>query len=258
MESSEFESSKVSQKIIDEMRKSGVITRMRTDLGADMVEMTPSMLQIILTIVALAVRATVTDYDIHLVADQYDYASDALEVALDTLAEATPKSSRTHGGFYHASWPAYSFGIQQTPPIGSVLTADIEDVGIDLTGVPLDEVLDYRIQHGHLYRAYARNLRNFVTDLASAMPQEQDNMLWDRIEEIADHAAALRKARRGLIRPAAAFAMSVAGATWTIRQGDPLGAIFAALSALAGFAKPPQPTSAFTYLFGVRDISRAK
>jgi hypothetical protein len=253
-----IESSEVSQKIIDEMLKSRVVTCRRPDLGSDMVEMTPLTLKIVLTIVALTVRATATDYDIHLVTDYYGKTSDALKAALCSLHEATPASSLARRGLYTmpAGWRR-DLAISTPPPVGLALAADIEDVGIDLTGVPLDEVLDYRTQHGDRYRAYARALRNFATDLASVTPQEQDNLLRDRIEEIADHAAALRKARRALIRPAAAFAMSAAGAAWTIHQGDSIGAIFAALSALAGFAKPSQPSSAFTYLFGVRNIPRA-
>jgi hypothetical protein len=47
-----------------------------------------------------------------------------------------------------------------------VVEADIETIGIDLTKVPLDEVLDFRKQHGSQFRDYARELRDFTLHLS--------------------------------------------------------------------------------------------
>jgi hypothetical protein len=43
-----------------------------------------------------------------------------------------------------------------------IITDDLRHVGIDLQLVPLDEVLDFRRQHGAEYRSYSRDVRRFV------------------------------------------------------------------------------------------------
>jgi hypothetical protein len=101
----------------------------------------------------------------------------------------------------------YTHRTHKIPTVGFVLSSDLKDVGIDLTRVPLDEVLDYRSQHGERYRAYARTLREFAVDLASASPESRERMVRDRTEEIADFATELRAARRSFARPGVAFAL---------------------------------------------------
>lgn len=53
------------------------------------------------------------------------------------------------------------------PIAGHVVALDLEQVNMDLGPVPLDEVLAFSPQHGAEHRAYARNLRQFVPDVAS-------------------------------------------------------------------------------------------
>jgi hypothetical protein len=143
------------------------------------------------------------------------------------------------------------------PSTGFVVTADIERVGIDLTRVPLDEVLDFRAEHGAEYRSYARELRRFVNDLAIGSPEEQARMMHDRAEALADRAAELRNVSLVAFgRPALALLMSMAGAGWTITQGDPVGALLAAAAAATAFKSPQSTVSAFTYLFRAQDLGR--
>jgi hypothetical protein len=63
---------------------------------------------------------------------------------------------------------------------GHVVTFDLEQVTLDLSPIPLDEVLDFRSQHGTEYRAYARNLRQFVRDLAALDQDGRDQAFSDR------------------------------------------------------------------------------
>lgn len=51
-----------------------------------------------------------------------------------------------------------------------IIEADVEAVGIDLSKVPLDEVLDFRKQHGSEYRDYARELRDVTLTLSLMNP----------------------------------------------------------------------------------------
>ncbi|MGI8535029.1 MAG: hypothetical protein ACR2K2_00755 [Mycobacteriales bacterium] len=60
-----------------------------------------------------------------------------------------------------------TLNLSAVPTTGQVAAADLEQVTLDLAPVPLDEVLDFRRQHGDQHRAYARNLRQCVRDAAA-------------------------------------------------------------------------------------------
>src|SRR5579884_649642 len=65
------------------------------------------------------------------------------------------------------------------------VSADLQDVGIDVSGVPLDEVLDFRRQHGAEYRAYRRNVRDFVLTVVRA-PEDRGVLARERTERLRD------------------------------------------------------------------------
>lgn len=213
--------------IIDQLLSDGVIEGRQSLLGPDMVRLSSPVRSVILFALALAAQASIETHRIRLV-----------------------------GSGQHASRPAWGdedlyrvFTASTSGVYADVFARDIQDVGIDLSAVPLDEVLDYRRQHGETYRAYARNLRTVVRTLVDEEAVDREELLRDRTEEILDQANTLRRARRDWGRPTAALALSAMGAAWTARQGDGWGSVLAILAALAGFAKPSSPSSAFTYLF---------
>ncbi|MFI6645695.1 hypothetical protein [Streptomyces sp. NPDC050504] len=209
------------QRVVEEMLRAGSVLRRRPDLGPDMVDMPVRARAAVLLKVGLAAQAKVSSHRIHLVGD-------------------LTRASRTPGGKAERS--------------GQLLHQDMLDVGVDLSRVPLDEILDYRSEHGPTYKAYARGLRDFVRDLETADPADRPRMLQDRSESIADHAAQLRRARLAWGRPLTALACAGAGVAWTLHQADGWGAFIAALGAAAGFARPPRPESPFTYLFETRRL----
>jgi hypothetical protein len=136
-----------------------------------------------------------------------------------------------------------------------LVTLDLETVGIDLASVPLDDILDFREHHGKPYRAYARNVRQQVSELGLMEPEEREATLADRREELTDVAEDLRnRARLRWRNPLGTFALGAAGATW-LSAGplhDPLGAVLAfatAGSALAGTASGQEPVTAYSYIF---------
>ena len=47
------------------------------------------------------------------------------------------------------------------PVQANIITADIRNMGLNLSAVPLDEVLDFRKQYGAEFRSYVRDLRSF-------------------------------------------------------------------------------------------------
>jgi len=111
------------------------------------------------------------------------------------------------------------------PTAGHVVSLDIEQVTLDLATIPLDEVLDFRRQHGAEHRAYARDLRHFVRDLAALDQPGRDQAVSDRREALADAADQLsRLARTAWRRPLATFGLGIAGGALSLASGNPIGA----------------------------------
>ena len=75
-----------------------------------------------------------------------------------------------------------------SPSAGHVVMLDQEIVGFDLRAVPLEDILEFREQHGDAYRAYARNVRQQVTELGLLDTDERQARLLERREELADQA----------------------------------------------------------------------
>ena len=143
-----------------------------------------------------------------------------------------------------------SLDLPGLPTAGHVVALDLEQVTLDLTSIPLDEVLDFRRQHGAEHRTYARDLRNFVRDLAPLDHDARDQAFADRREALADAADQLRRiARKSWRRPLATFGLGIAGSAVSIAHGNPIGAGLGAASALLGLRRQSDPASAYTYLF---------
>lgn len=238
----------VAQAIVEELERADVIRR-RTD-DEHMVLVVDFVRQVVLTVLSLAARACIAEADIqptaHCLWPHEETQSDfylSLGLALRALGAhdirfTLPIKAR-HDDYLRLVGN----------PITLLLDADVQDVGVDLSGVPLDEVLAFRHEHGALFRVYQQHLRRFAVDYAAAADEEQRRLASERAEEIRDHAAALRSVRRSLGRPVAGLAFAVAGAVWTLRSGDPLGAILAGLSAVGSAAFPQNPDSPYAYLF---------
>jgi len=132
-----------------------------------------------------------------------------------------------------------------------IITDDLRHVGIDLQAVALDEVLDFRRQHGAEYRAYSRDVRRFVLELSLLSEVGKASALADRRAELDDRAEELRRvARSAFKRQAVSFGFGLAGAAWTLVHGDPWGGIFAAGAAAGGLTRAdPEPIgAAYTYI----------
>ncbi|MFJ2471658.1 hypothetical protein ACIOWI_01460 [Streptomyces sp. NPDC087659] len=229
-------------RIIGQMLESRVIGASYP--ASALIQLQPAVRLVMLFAVALAAQASLTTHRIHLVGD---HDTEINGRGIFRVLGASGASVHTLGtdesGRSMRRLPSKALSL------GDVLSRDIQNVGVDLSGVPLDEVLDYRRRHGDTYRAYARGLRGFVASLGAVDAADQEQRLRDRAEEIADQAAALRRARLDWGRPVAALTLSGMSAAWTLSQTDLWGAVLAGLAAAAGFAAPTRKTSAFTYLF---------
>ncbi|MEU5771502.1 hypothetical protein ABZ782_36950 [Streptomyces asoensis] len=174
--------------IVDEMLRMGTIIRRRPDLGPDMVDMPMRARAAVLLTLGLAAQRKVASHRIHLVG--------GLSQATREQGDPLPQGQ----------------ALAKAERIGRLLHQDALNIGVDLSETPLNEILDYRHEHGEAYRAYARDLREFVGDLEAAEPIDRPRMLHERSESIADHAAKLRRARRAWGRPVTALAVQLTDA----------------------------------------------
>jgi hypothetical protein len=136
---------------------------------------------------------------------------------------------------------------------GSVVTVDLEVVGPDLESVPLDEVLAFRMEHGHEYQAYARRLREIVHTLAATPVDDHEQLLADRRDEIREAADTLRRGPLKLLASVGGIGLGIAGGIATAVTGDVLPGVLGAGSAASGIATMPQrATTPYSYLFAMR------
>ena len=144
--------------------------------------------------------------------------------------------------------------VEEQPSAGSVVASDLETVAPDLSLVPLDEVLEFRERHLKQYRAYARSVREFLRSIEGIPIDQRDKAFRDREEEIRELASDLKQVGRKAWKRPASFALSIAGAAWTAKTGDPLGAFLAAAGAVTGLGSDSETEmSAYSYLFSARD-----
>ena len=160
-----------------------------------------------------------------------------------TLAPATDRARLTAALTELLSLPTVASA-------GNVVAVDLETVGVDLSGVPLDEVLSYRTENGNEYRAYRRAIRKFVRDLSLLSDSDRAAALSDRKEEIGDLARDIMRSSTRAWRRPASFGLGIAGAAWSAASGDPIGLIIGTgATLLGGSGSKPVECGAYSYLF---------
>ena len=144
---------------------------------------------------------------------------------------------------------------ERMPSRESVIAFDLEPVSFNMDSVPLDELLQFRAEHQAAHRAYIRDLRGFMAELADVrLPDEREALLLQRRQEIADTAHDLqRSTHRALGRNLPSWSFGLAGGVWSATTGDPLGLVLAALGLVSGTLGPKgadsNKVSAYSYLF---------
>ena len=140
------------------------------------------------------------------------------------------------------------------PSAAHIVAFDMEPVTLDLSTVPLDEVLGYRHDYQGAHQAYMRDVRRFASDLAE-IPDEGDReiALLERRDELSNAGRELqRSARKAFGKNLAAWSLGLGGSWWSLAHGDPIGFALAALP-VAAAAVPDKPTvSAYSYVFRVQ------
>ena len=144
------------------------------------------------------------------------------------------------------------FSLSSQPSAGNVVATDLETVGVDLSLVPLDEVLSFRTEHLEDYRAYRRSVKKFVRYLSLLPEDDRAGELGDRIGEIKDRAEVLnRRALKAWSRPVS-FGFGLAGVGWSVVANDLIGGILGVISTFLGDRESKSADlCSFSYLFQV-------
>lgn len=128
----------------------------------------------------------------------------------------------------------YSNPNAPSPSIGDIVSFDMAMVGVDLGGVPVDEILDFRRQNYSQHRGYSLLVRKFARELSLMPPEERETAFEQRQEELDVAASALRKLNRMAWKKPISFGISLAGAAWNLQSGNPIGAAIATVGAVVG------------------------
>jgi hypothetical protein len=152
-----------------------------------------------------------------------------------------------------------TLSLSSMPSVGRIVGLDLEMVAPNLAPVPLDEILDFRRQHGQDFQRYSRSLRRFIAEVSASPADGRERLLLDRREELADTADELRRTgRRAWRRPLANVSLGAVGAVLSDTQGSAPAALAALGGGLLGTALPDAEVGAYSYLFAAqRELIRS-
>lgn len=138
------------------------------------------------------------------------------------------------------------------PSRGQVVAFDLEVVGVDLSTVPLDDVLAFRLENHGAHRRYMQHLRQFALELSLLGEADRSRALVDRSNDLRDEARDLRERARASWRETkdvAGFGLGIAGAAWSLATQNPVPAALVALGAGLRMLPSKATGSAYSYLF---------
>ena len=142
------------------------------------------------------------------------------------------------------------------PSSSGVIEFDLEPAGIDLSAVPLDDLLRFREERGSAHRKYMLDLRRFMAEVASVGDAgAREELLRERRLEMAESARDLhRSAKRALGKKLVARSIGLAGCAWSLGNGDHLGfALGAASELMQKIIGDPKIVTSYSYLFDIRE-----
>ena len=142
------------------------------------------------------------------------------------------------------------------PSRDKVIKLDLEPVTFDLGSIPLDDVLQFRVERQDAHRAYMRDLRGFMAELSEIdNPSEREARLLERRQEITDAAhdiqeSTLRALGKSLTSP---WSLGIAGSAWSLTSGDPIGLVLNGVGLIKEVVSTSSKNvSAYSYIFDVK------
>ena len=139
------------------------------------------------------------------------------------------------------------------PSVGQIVSFDMATVGVDLSSVPIEEVLDFRKQHYSLHRNYGIAVRRFAREL-SQLPEDERNALFEqRQEELNEVAEAIRNLNLKTWKTRASFGLTISGAGLAALTGNPIAALLSAAGAALGYQSGKDgEAGVYSYLFSAQ------
>lgn len=220
---------KMAEDILDMLKKRGWATNSKDGASIPMHSVVRAL---ILVLLAQILRAVGDDMEITLspATDQRTLVDALMEVIASDCASA--------------------------PTNADIVAFDMATVGVDLSTMPLDELLDYRKQYRHQHRDYILAMRKFAREL-SEMPHDEKTAAFEqRQRQLDDLAQQLRNDSRRSWKKQASLALALVGATWTAATSDPIAAALAGATAIYGFSRDRSETGVYSYLFSTPGTRR--
>lgn len=147
---------------------------------------------------------------------------------------------------------AAAFSREGMPSYGRFVKLDLEEVSFDLSSVPLDDVLDFRLEHRDLHRAYTRDLLGFLVQLASIDGfEDRERALRERRKEIIDAVADIRRAAaREFHHRLGSWSLGISGFAWPLAAGGALSTVLGAVKWIWDrLGTRDETVTAYQYLF---------
>jgi hypothetical protein len=139
------------------------------------------------------------------------------------------------------------------PSVGRVVEFDLNAVTVDLGPFPIDEVLDFRKQNLDAHRRYSLSVRKFAMELSRMSEEEQKEAFELRQAELDDLANDLRKRARKAWKKPASFALTLAGAAFSLISA-PIAAALGVAGAVADYGESDGVSfGPYSYLFSAKN-----
>ena len=137
-----------------------------------------------------------------------------------------------------------------SPTVADVVSFDMHVVGINLSSIPIDDVLAFREEHYPQHRDYRLAVRKFARELSEMPSEERPAVFEQREEKLRDAAHQLRQEHLSAWKQGTTFALGLAGAALNFFTGNIPGAAVAGTSAaLNAFGGRAVDLGCYSYLF---------
>ena len=141
----------------------------------------------------------------------------------------------------------------EPPGIGDIVSFDLGVVGVDLSSVPIDEILDFRQQYCSAHRDYRLSILKFGHELSNLEMEDREAAFERRQEELDAKAQALCKTNWKAWKKPATFTLSAATAVLAAESGNPTSAAIASLLAMVGvIPEGSKEGSVYSYLMSAQ------
>lgn len=146
---------------------------------------------------------------------------------------------------------------ERMPSRSSVIALDLQPVSFDMESIPLEDFIQFRAGHKDSHRAYVRDLRGFMAELAEIdSSDDREALLLQRREELADASDDLQAStRKAFGKNLRSMLLGLVGTSCSFATGDAfgltLGALGLGLNALDIKNGASSDFSAYSYLFRI-------